>query len=87
MTNELKVSDPRHVPVVFVNDVIGSGFLNGNINLTLGAMQFTPSGSEVDPDWVIVARLRMDLYAAQRLRDALDAIIQANTKPSSTTEH
>jgi hypothetical protein len=84
-----QITDPHLVPVVFVNEVLGTGFVNGVVNITLGTMQFTPSLSdnEVDPDWVISARLRMDMYCAQRLRDSLDAIIQKNTRPAGATEH
>lgn len=79
--NALPIRDPFQIGITFVNQVVGSGFLNGNVNITLAAALFTPNDqNKVDPDVVIVSRLRMDLFAAEQLRDALTSIIQQNTK-------
>ena len=76
--------------VVFVNNLEVSGFLNGNVNLAFSTAQFIPQtqygpGEEeqtvVVAAPVITANLRMDLWLAQQLRDRLDEIIEANTKP------
>lgn len=77
---KIKISDPNNVPVVFVGDVAGIGFLNGVINLTYATARFTPDGEKVDHDLIISARQRMDLYCAQRLHQMLGDIIEANTK-------
>lgn len=78
------ISDPRAVRTVFVNQLVNSGHLNGVVNVTLATAQFTaqPDGS-IAPDLVVAARLRMDLYVAAQLRDALDKIIAQNTEPST----
>ena len=71
------ISDPNNAQVIFVNQVLGQGHLNGVINLTLGVARFTPDESDnVETDMVIAARLRMDLVCAMQLRDSLDAIIK-----------
>lgn len=79
----LPVTDPDNVPVVFVSQVAGHGHLNGVINLTLATAKFTPRGEKIDPDMQVTSRLRMDLFCAQELRDALDGLIRQNTKPST----
>lgn len=77
MSDGIKVTDPNMVQVVFVNQVIGQGALNGVINITLGTAQFTPNDKgEIDVDMVISSRLRMDLVCATQLRDSLDAILK-----------
>jgi hypothetical protein len=88
MSDPIKITDPNRVPVTFVNDVAVSGFVNGNVNLSFVTAMFTGNAEgNVDPDYVVTSRLRMDLYCAQHLRDRLDAIIQANTKPTGVKEH
>jgi len=77
--------------VVFVNNLAAWGFLNGVLNLAFSTAQFLPEEvwdeeagknvTKVTTSEVISANLRMDLLAAQQLRDALDSIIEANTKP------
>lgn len=76
----ISVTDPYQVPVTFVNEVVGSGFLNGNINLTLATARFTPIAGKVEHDIVITSRLRMDLFCAMQLRDELSRIIAGQTK-------
>jgi hypothetical protein len=86
MSEPLKILDPHNVDVTFASAVGGSGFLNGVINLTLVTTRWTPEalGAEmVPPDLVVSSRLRFDLKCAQDIRDALNAIIEANTKPTS----
>ena len=79
-SNSLPVTDPRRVPITFVNQVVGSGHLNGVVNLTFAAALFTPNGDSVDPDLVITSRLRMDRFCAEQLYVTLGAIIQKYTK-------
>lgn len=80
----LPVTDPHKVPVVFVNEVVGSGHLNGNINLTFAVAQFTPKNGEIDPDLVVMSRLRMDMLCAHQLYAVLGKIIQdqSGVKPN-----
>ena len=67
-----------HVGIVFVNSVIGRGALNGVINLSFGAYNFSPNDrGEVDIDVVTACRLRMDKMCAIQLRDALIDLINA----------
>lgn len=74
--------------VVFVNSLSAWGFLNGVLNLAFSTAQFLPQEVEgevkVVTAEVVTANLRMDLFTAQQLRDALDGIIEANTKPRTT---
>jgi len=78
----LPISDPQNVPVTFVNQVVARGVLNGIVNVTLAVAQFTPTPEgKVDPDLVIASRLRMDLFCAVQLRDALDALIKGSVAP------
>jgi hypothetical protein len=75
--------------VVFVNNLAAWGFLNGVINAAFSTCQFLPVQvdeegeivTKVMPTEVVTANLRFDLVVAQQLRDALDGIIEANTKP------
>lgn len=83
---KLPIAEPTHIPVVFANEVANIGILNGVINITLTAAQFTPQSDEVVPDLVIVSRLRFDLVCAQQLHQMLGQIIEANTKPASTAK-
>lgn len=89
MSDPIKITDPHHVQPIFVNQLASSGFLNGVVNLAFATALFvTPKDDgTVEPDLVISCQLRMDLYAAQMLRDRLTQIIDANTKPPRTTEH
>jgi len=83
MSEPLKIVDPNNVRVEFVNTVGGSGFLNGVLNLTLLTARWTPDGTESVPvDLIVGSRLRFDLKCAQEIRDALDAIIESNSKPA-----
>lgn len=84
----LIATDPHAVPVVFINQLVGSGHLNGVVNITLAVAQFTPGvDNKIEPDLVIAARLRMDLFCAQQLRDALTAILEQALKPANGTTH
>lgn len=73
--------------VTFVTGLATWGFLNGVINVSFTTAQFLP---EVDGDTTkvvtadyISANLRFDLNVAQLLRDALDKIIEDQTKPKA----
>jgi len=76
----LPISDVYKTPTVFTNQLVGSGHLNGVVNLTFATAQFTPQNGNVLPDLVITARLRMDLFCAQQLYERLGAIIQETVK-------
>ena len=85
MTEETNVTitDPYKTPTVFVNQVAAIGHLNGVVNLAFATAQFTPNPSGgVDPDLVITARLRMDLFCVQQLYEQLGNIIQQDVKES-----
>jgi len=69
-----------NVGVQFVNTVVGSGILNGVINLAFGVCNFTPVDNGqgemvIDPDIVIASRLRMDKLCAVHTRDVLNNLI------------
>ena len=69
----LPISDIYRTPTTFVNQVVGSGFVNGVINVTFATANFSPRTTEgpIDPDLVITSRLRMDLFCAQQLYETL----------------
>lgn len=69
--------------IIFVNNVAVSGFINGVCNLSLSQSIFVPEGTKVGMESYTAVDLRFDLYCAQQIRDALDAIIAANTKPAA----
>lgn len=80
----LKITDPNNEQVKFVSMVGGSGFLNGIVNVTLLTARWTPDAipsDHVPIDLVVGSRLRFDLKCAQELRDVLNGIIEANTRP------
>ena len=78
------------VPVIFVNSLAVRGFLNGNINLAFNTAQFLPETvdgeTKVTSQDVITANLRMDLYCAQQVYEALGKIIQEQTTPPKKTD-
>jgi hypothetical protein len=68
------------VGVQFVNTVVGSGILNGIINIAFGVCNFSPVDNGngeivIDPDIVIASRLRMDKMCAVHTRDVLNNLI------------
>lgn len=80
-TKPLPVTDPHRVGTVFVNQLVGSGHLNSVVNCTFATANFSPNNEGgIDPDLVITARLRMDLFCAQQLYERLGAIIQDTVK-------
>lgn len=84
----LPVTDPHNVPITFANQVGGVGHLNNVVNVTLVAANFTPKvDGSVDPDLVIAARLRMDMFCAQQLYDQLGKMIQQTVKQANATSH
>lgn len=82
-STSLPIGDPYKTPTIFVNQVVGCGHLNGVVNITLATAQFTPNtDGGVDPDFVITARLRMDLFCASQVYEQLGKIIEQNIKES-----
>jgi len=80
----------KDVEVVYVTELVASGFMNGIINMAFSTYQFIPEyvhpenedpHFEVAPAPVLSANLRFDLRLAIILRDRLDQIIEENTKP------
>ncbi len=75
------------VPVVFVNSVAVSGFLNGIVNVGFSTAKFLPADDgKVKLAEAITANLRMDLLCAQQLHDSLAKILEQQTKPASKAE-
>lgn len=75
---------------IFVNRLQVNGFLNGVINLAFSTAKWFPAPDPNDQERIIVAvvepitaDLRMDLATAMAVRDALDRIIEQNTKPGT----
>lgn len=84
--------DPKDLPKpLLVNNLAVHGFLNGVLNLAFTAANWYPMPNPDDPTTGVVAihepvvlDLRMDIMCAQQLRDALDKIIEQNTKKQVT---
>ena len=78
--------DKLQCQITFVNILAVSGFNNGNINLAFGTCQFLPQEvngeMKVTSQDIITANLRMDLYCAQQVYEALGKIIQDQTTPA-----
>lgn len=77
-------------PVTFVSDM-ASGHINGVANFTfVTAFWSLGAGGNSDMDMRITARLRMDLWCVQQLRDHCDLILKQNsvqpTVPTVRTE-
>lgn len=73
--NVLTPSDPESVPVRIVDAVAAIGVLNGTINMTLVTNRVGHDGQRPQNDFVVAARLRMDLNVARFIRDQLNAQI------------
>ena len=72
------------VGITFANVVVGRGVFNSVVNISLAALQFSPTeDGKVDSDPAITCRLRMDLPCARQLRDTLDDLLTRIEK----TEH
>ena len=74
----IKITDPNNEPVVFVNELVGRGHLNGVVNLTFATARFTPIAGEIAPDLVITARLRMDMACLRQTYMVLGELISMN---------
>lgn len=78
------------VPVIFVNSLAVRGFLNGLVNLAFQTAQFLPEAvdgeTKVTSQEIITANLRMDLYCAQQVYEALGKIIQDQTTPAKKND-
>ncbi len=78
------------VPVIFCTSLAVRGFNNGVCNIALQQAQYLPEEidgkMQVATQEVIVANLRMDLYCAQQVYEALGKIIAEQTAPSKKSE-
>lgn len=76
--------------VIFVTGLAVRGFANGVVNLALSTAQYLPETIEgetkVGVQEIVTANLRMDLFCAQQVHQALGAIIEQQTRPSAKTE-
>ncbi len=73
--------DPHDVPVTFVND-FHIGLHNGVVNATFFTYRWTPAvGGGALPDPVTTSQQRFNVNAALRLRDSLNDLIAAYSKP------
>lgn len=79
-----------NVPVIFCTSLAVRGFSNGVCNIALQQAQFLPEELDgkvqVTTQEVIVANLRMDLYCAQQVYEALGKIIHEQTSPAKKSE-
>ena len=68
---ENRITDPNSVIPIFVNVVIGSGSLHGVHNISFATALFSVKGDEIDPDFVVSCRLRMDSVCLQALYEQI----------------
>lgn len=77
-------------PITFVNSLAVRGFSNGVLNLAFSTCQFLPETidgkTQVSAQEIITANLRMDLYCAQQVYEALGKIIQEQTVPAKKSD-
>lgn len=78
------------VGITFVNTILGRGILNGIINISFSAFNFSPDGNEgIEADPVVACRLRMDRVCLKQLHDVtadlLKAIERAETPQVETS--
>lgn len=82
----ITITDPFRTPVTFVSQVVGSGILNGVVNVTFATANFTPNNDgKVDTDLVISSRLRMDLFAAGQLYETLGKLLEQSKSKQEAT--
>lgn len=83
------IEDPNNEPIKFVNEVVSTGHLNGNINLEFATLRFSASADlqAVLPNRIVGARMRMDLHCAAQLHSALGAFLAQLTKPADTKDN
>lgn len=77
------------VGVTFVNAVVGSGTLNGVVNLQFGTFQFDPSqdDTKISEELTVSLRLRMDVTCAAQLLETLSHLLgtlKQNEMPAET---
>ena len=79
--------DDKTPPVIFVNNLSVRGFQNGVLNLAFGTCQYLPETIDgevkVTTQDIITANLRMDLWCAQQVYNAIGAILEQQTKPAA----
>ena len=73
-------------PVIFATGLAVRGFCNGVCNIALSQAQYLPELVEgqmqVTTQELIVANLRMDLFCAQQVYEAIGKILADQTKPA-----
>ena len=78
------------VPITFVNSLAVRGFSNGVLNLAFSTAQFLPQEIDgkvqVGTQEIITANLRMDLFCAQQVYEAIGKILADQTKPATKAE-
>lgn len=71
------MKDQDKVGITFVNTLIGRGILNGVANLSFAAFNFTPTDEgKIEPDPVVVCRLRMDKVCLYQMQKALNELVE-----------
>jgi hypothetical protein len=68
----IPVNDTMHAPFIFYEWAPAFGFVNGVVNLTLGASRTCIGPDGAVTDQVVVAYLRGNVQAALSLRKAID---------------
>jgi len=76
------IVEPTHVPVACPDLFLDTRLLNNSVIMTLGQTRVEGGEREV----AVCTRLRMDLAFAQLLRNNLDHLIQAATKPADKSK-
>lgn len=78
----IPITDPNRVQVAFVNQLVGSGILNGVANFTFATANWMPtSEGKFDVTLEIASRLRMDVLCLVQVRDAIDVLLAQAERP------
>ena len=73
-----------NIGLTFANTVLSAGIYQGVVNVELGAFQwsYVADDKPIDPDPIVVCRLRLDARCAQQLYDMLgERLAQLNQAP------
>lgn len=70
------------IGIIFVNSIAARGLYNNVVNMSFSAFNFTPNEEgSVDPDPVIVCRLRMDKGCLIQLQQVTEALLKLMDEP------
>lgn len=76
-----EITDPHRFPPTYVSGLVACGCRHGVVALSFATALAPPGEGNIESDYIITTRLRMDLRAAQHLYAELRGLLQANNMP------